>query len=80
LEDLERANLHLLNLEKPPFGQSIFLEKIGEYDLYVGIPEIAVDTIIIYSQDESDEALKTNTGDKKRFANREKFANWYLDD
>jgi len=28
VEDLEKANLNILNLERPPFGESIYLEKL----------------------------------------------------
>ena len=32
-----------------------------------------------HTNDDSDEALKINTGDRKRFSSREKFESWYYD-
>lgn len=78
-EDLEKANLHLLELERPEFGKSIFLENIWEYALHVGIPENTIQPIMDHTNDDSDEALKINTGDRKRFSSREKFESWYYD-
>ena len=80
IADLEWANLHILELEKPPFWTSLFLEQIGEYTLSVGIRESSIEKIIEYSNDQSDTALMQNTGDKKRFSDREKFESWYRDD
>lgn len=79
--DLEWANLQLLKLEKPPFGESIYLEKFWEdHELHVWIRESAIDTIIQNTANEEDIALKTNTWDRKRFSNREKFESWYNDE
>ena len=77
--DLETANLHLLNLKKPNFWESIYLEDIGEYALHVWVPASSIDVIIENTANESDEALKNNTGDRKRFATREKFESWHND-
>ena len=78
--DLEWANLQLLKLEKPPFGESIYLEKFWEdHELHVWIRESAIDTIIQNTANEEDIALKTNTWDRKRFSDREKFESWYND-
>lgn len=80
IADLESANLNILNLEKPKFWESIFLEKLGEdYELHVWIPKNTIDTIIQNTADEQDTALKNNTGDRKRFSDRTKFESWYYD-
>lgn len=80
VEDLEKANLNILNLERPQFGESIHLEKFWEeYDLHIWIPENAIDVIIQNTADEEDTALKNNTGDRKRFSSRDKFESWYND-
>lgn len=80
VEDLERANLNILNLEKPQFWESIFLENFSpDYTLHVWIPESAINTIIQNTANEEDIALKVNTWDRKRFSDREKFESWYND-
>ena len=78
VDDLEKANLNILNLEKPKFWESIFLENFSSnYSLHVWIPESVIDTIIQNTADEADIALKVNTWDRKRFSSREKFESWY---
>jgi RimJ/RimL family protein N-acetyltransferase len=79
INDLENANLRLLELEKPSFWKSIFLENIGEYTLHVGIDTSAIEKIVEYSQDQHDIALSQNTGDKERFSDKQKFLKWYSD-
>lgn len=80
VEDLEKANLNILHLEKPSFGKSIYLEKFWEdHELHVWIPDSVIDTIIQNTADEADIALKVNTWDRKRFFDREKFESWYND-
>lgn len=80
VRDLENANLNILNLEKPPLWESIFLEDFTTgYELHVWVPTKTIDHIIEHSRDESDQALARNTGDKKRFLSRETFTNWYHD-
>ena len=79
INDLENANLQLLELEKPSFWKSIFLENIGEYALHVGIDASAIEKIVEYSQDQHDIALSQNTGDKERFSDKQKFLKWYSD-
>lgn len=80
IADLEKANLHLLRLEKPILWESIYLERFSDdYDLHVWIPGSAIDPIIEHTADERDTALQANTGDRKRFASREKFESWYND-
>ncbi len=80
IDDLNGANLSLLNLEKPLFWTSILLEKMNDYSLHVGIPESCIPTIIWYSLDENDISLKSNTGDRWRFSDYIKFEKWYNDD
>lgn len=63
--------------QKPPFGESLYLEDIGEYRLYLGIPEDQIQTIIDFSQDGDDKALQNNTGDQKRFSSYDQCSSWY---
>ncbi len=80
IDDLKKANLNLLNLEKPEFWVSIFLESFSDdYSLHVWIPANAIGPIIENTANEEDRALSTNTWDRKRFSNREKFESWYND-
>lgn len=81
VEDLEKANLNILNFERPDFGKTIFLENIwNTYELHVGVSENSIDQIVDYTSNENDTALQMNTGDRKRFSSREKFEDWYHDE
>ena len=80
IDDLNSANLDLLQLRKPVFWESILLELMGDYILHLWVPRTQIESIIISSQDGNDTAMQKNTGDKKRFSSFEKFHSWYNDE
>ncbi len=80
MQDLENANLNILNLEKPNLGKTIFLEKLWDFEIHLWIPENWAEKIVEYTLDKTDIALRKWTWDwKKRFISIENLTKWYED-
>ncbi len=76
-EDILQESSKSILKNIPPFGTSLKLGNLKNFQIYLWINHTHVSELIEYSQDSSDTAIQKNTGDKKRFTHREKIQKWY---
>lgn len=61
----------------PPFGESVFIEKMWDFSLYLGLTQKQGEEIILNTRDPHDIALRRFTGDRERFHDTVALEKWY---